>query len=223
MHATTGTTWCIICGYPLQPATSRTCPECGRAFDPGDPRTTDAKRFATRTRRRRRVLGAVAAFVLVVVLVLPRSVVISTATLTTVGGVRRIVTTTQTVAPRHLRFARSLYPRWTTATDAGVVPTGEEDDFGITVLVGVREFSWRGVSPLIPRLSGTMPSAAGSWPVVNHVPVTLERVPRLSRELARMLAYDESYGISMTVTTKRPDRRETAPADFKNPASRPRN
>ena len=30
---------CINCGYPLKGLQSWTCPECGQAFDPADPRT----------------------------------------------------------------------------------------------------------------------------------------------------------------------------------------
>ena len=36
------TRYCLTCRYPLRAAESTACPECGRAFDADDPRTTAA-------------------------------------------------------------------------------------------------------------------------------------------------------------------------------------
>jgi hypothetical protein len=35
--------YCIDCNYPLQGLTSNRCPECGRAFDPADPKSISAR------------------------------------------------------------------------------------------------------------------------------------------------------------------------------------
>ena len=35
----TDAAFCLACGYPLNNLPANRCPECGRAFDPADPRT----------------------------------------------------------------------------------------------------------------------------------------------------------------------------------------
>jgi hypothetical protein len=34
-----GAAFCLSCGYPLNQLPEHRCPECGRAFDPANPRT----------------------------------------------------------------------------------------------------------------------------------------------------------------------------------------
>lgn len=45
------TMFCQRCGYPLDGASSKSCPECGRAFDPDNALTFDQHAWAWRSRR----------------------------------------------------------------------------------------------------------------------------------------------------------------------------
>lgn len=45
--------FCMACGYALRGLSGRTCPECGRAFDPADPATVTTVADSRRRRRQR--------------------------------------------------------------------------------------------------------------------------------------------------------------------------
>ncbi len=65
--------FCLFCGYALRGLPSGICPECGRAFDPANPKTFDSSSRQSQRRRWRRV-GIVLLFVgLAVYAVCPRS------------------------------------------------------------------------------------------------------------------------------------------------------
>jgi predicted amidophosphoribosyltransferase len=56
---------CLSCKYDLSKLTEHRCPECGRAFDPEDPRTFKPfVPFVLRFRLWLRVLGVVAILIL---------------------------------------------------------------------------------------------------------------------------------------------------------------
>jgi hypothetical protein len=73
---------CLGCGYELRGLPEPVCPECGRAFDPGDPKTFDAR---TAAQRRRRLILRVLVLVAVIGLlaaIAPRGIMRSNVTLT---------------------------------------------------------------------------------------------------------------------------------------------
>ena len=61
---------CLSCHYDLRNLPEHRCPECGRAFDPNDPRTYDTEASARNRSDRRALVWAVSAFALTFILAL---------------------------------------------------------------------------------------------------------------------------------------------------------
>ncbi|MCC7292507.1 MAG: hypothetical protein IT449_10655 [Phycisphaerales bacterium] len=64
--------FCIFCGYPLRGLPSGICPECGRAFDPENPKTFDSSARQSHRRRWRRAGIALLILALIVFALCPR-------------------------------------------------------------------------------------------------------------------------------------------------------
>ncbi|GIK17130.1 MAG: hypothetical protein BroJett003_20940 [Planctomycetota bacterium] len=60
MSVSTDQKYCLFCGYNLHGLPSDLCPECGRAFDPTNPRTFDTHQGGRRRAIRRRLILGIA-------------------------------------------------------------------------------------------------------------------------------------------------------------------
>ena len=67
---------CLSCGYQLRGLSQSVCPECGRAFDPSDPKTFESRPPEWRRRRRFRRAIALVVVVLALVAAFPRRLLI---------------------------------------------------------------------------------------------------------------------------------------------------
>ncbi len=164
-------TCCRACGYPLAGIPEPRCPECGRAFDPGDPRTFDRSVRARRWRRRR-PLAIAALALLLVYATFPRGYVRGTLVYAPGGGeAQERITIWRLAPPRWL--ARVPYPRWTSREAGGqylLNPTaGELAGEVRTYLINLNRCRW--FKPPFPsgRVSSTMPISASASPEPNTI------------------------------------------------------
>ena len=108
---------CLQCGYTLYGLSGGICPECGRNFDPADPKTVDTvRRTRYRLRRLRRRLAVVAIAVLVA-LFAPQGIWRGELEFTCIDcRERTLVSRFQLLAPRWLRLS---YPgfHWRSLTN----------------------------------------------------------------------------------------------------------
>lgn len=93
---------CLQCGYLLLGLTHAKCPECGREFDPADPRTFDSDPPESRRRRRFKRVGVFISIAAVVLLLCPR------------GLLRGTLVFTRADCDEQITFARTQLrpPRW---------------------------------------------------------------------------------------------------------------
>lgn len=105
---------CLHCGYLLLGLTHATCPECGREFDPTDPRTFDSDPPGSRRRRRVKRVVALVFIAAVVFLLCPRGLLRGTLAFTRADCDEQITfVRTQLRPPRWIPFS---YPGVTNRT-----------------------------------------------------------------------------------------------------------
>ncbi len=73
---------CLTCGYLLRDLPAPTCPECGREFDPNDPKSYDAEPLQSRRRKWVRRGVVVAGIVVLLIAFAPRKIMRSSITFT---------------------------------------------------------------------------------------------------------------------------------------------
>jgi hypothetical protein len=174
--------FCKSCDYPLAGVPAAVCPECGRAFDPADPSTYDARPRARRRTWIRRGAWAIGVIVLVELLAPSRVAKLTWSWPNSDGVTATSKTKWCLVAPRWLPIR---YPRWTSARwTKPIEPRG--------LVVSERSF-WRvglfsvqpdgGAISHVPAQSmglvygslGTK-NAAGVWNMYEMMPQNLDKL-----------------------------------------------
>ena len=175
--------YCTSCDYPLAGVPGTVCPECGRAFDPADPKTFAAKPGARRRRWTRRALYALGVLVLIE-LFAPSRVAKFTWSWPNQDGV---TATSETkwclIAPRWMPIR---YPRWTSARSTKQIePQGlatSEEYYWAIGLFSISSQGWCISGPVPPRANwltfgslGTKTSG-GEYKFLDMAPPNLDRL-----------------------------------------------
>lgn len=187
--------FCRHCGYDLTTAASPVCTECGRGFDPADPRTFDpSARSRARRRWRRRGLAAAAALVLLGV-VAPRGHVTSAVTMTCpTCGLDRTVEGTRPVAAAWLPWSYPMVTRATERAPSSAPPPGCTHGVSFSFSLSKRLYTLRGVHSGGGLTASSGPTGGGTG-LVNDLPVTGDSAVEVMRAISRDVASGGSFGV----------------------------
>jgi predicted RNA-binding Zn-ribbon protein involved in translation (DUF1610 family) len=167
---------CLGCGYRLRGLAAPMCPECGRAFDPGDLTTFD---HDPRVRRRRRWATRIAVWGTVIVLVAvfaPRGIMKSSMVFTCANCGQKITSTRWEARPPSWFPGQYLGLSWTTRTEpspAKTVVPRQEHVYAVNVSAQMR-WGW---------CSGSISPREGSCPTVNGWKATPETASDILRRM----------------------------------------
>lgn len=185
--------YCASCGYDLAGLPAGKCPECERAFDPGDAGTFDAwPRRAWRRRWIRR--GLIAAAVIAAMAALaPRGYVEGTLAIEDGAGTIREFRRMQLVPPGWLTTATGWnYPGWTShATSSGTARMWK-----FTLKTRGSVYGLRGAE----GMGSSMATGVGQDPVkhtLNGVVVSPENADAVFRSILPDMAAGRSYGVTL--------------------------
>ena len=172
---------CLSCGYLLRGLPESVCPECARAFDPGDPTTFDADPRRRRRRRRRWLIRSAStlAILILAAALFPRGILKADVTFTCSLCKQTVcVTRWQLNPPSWISFA---YPGINSRKDSAGGPAapnqqGCDHQFG---------FAIRSDLPIGGRITSRGSFRPGPPRTINGVPLSLDTAPDVLRALLK--------------------------------------
>ena len=187
INAMPGQASCLGCGYFLCRLPEPVCPECGRAFDPTNPRTYNPDPPATRRRRRIKRAVVATAILLLLIGLSPRGLLRGSITFTDIdSGAQAIVCRHELVSPSWMPIR---YPgiHWTSGSlEQTESQSASPNQRGIAVSVAAD----LGIGG---NCGGTISYRPGQVAKVNH----LETTPATAATVLKQLMSPSSNGITL--------------------------